>query len=72
VEYNCAFVKVDWLAALRVVGFVLVVSFGVGVNFRNPLTYKKQGLIPEKITKTLQTNKKQGILDKVHASNIIS
>jgi hypothetical protein len=36
VEYNCSFIKVDWLAAcieLRVVGSISVVSSGVGVEF---------------------------------------
>jgi hypothetical protein len=35
VEYNCALIKVDWLAAciaLRMVGAVVVVSSGVGVK----------------------------------------
>jgi hypothetical protein len=34
VKYNCSLIKVDWLAAciaLRAVGAVLVVFFGVGM-----------------------------------------
>jgi hypothetical protein len=58
--------KVVWLAvciALRVVGAVLVVFLGVGVNLHNPLANRKQRPIPEEIYHTLLTNKKQGNLN---------
>jgi hypothetical protein len=65
-EYNCSLQKVDWLAAciaLRVVSAVLVFSTRVGVNLHNPRANGKQGPIPEEISQTLLTNKKQGNLD---------
>jgi hypothetical protein len=49
--------------ALRVVGAVLVVSFGVGKKFAQSFSHGKQGLIPEEIYQTLLSNKKQGNLD---------
>jgi hypothetical protein len=48
-EYNCALVKVDGLAACiepRVVGAILVVSSGVSVKFAQSPANEKQGLIP--------------------------
>ncbi len=59
-------IKVDWLAAciaLRVVGAVYVFSPGVGVNLHNLPANGKQGLIPEEMSQTVLTNKKQGNLD---------
>jgi hypothetical protein len=61
VEYYCALIKVDWLAAcvaLRVVGAVYVVFV-----LHNPPANGKQGQIPEEISQTLLTNKNQGNLD---------
>ncbi len=63
--YNCSLIKVDWLAAciaLRVVGDVQYWSFtsgGVGVNLHNLLAYGKQGPLPEEMSQTPLTNKKQ-------------
>ena len=48
-EYNCALVKVDGLAACiepRVVGAILVVSSGVSVKFANTPDNRKQVLTP--------------------------
>jgi hypothetical protein len=53
VEYNYVLIKVDWLAAciaLRVVVVVLVVFLPAN---------GKQGTIPEEMSQTLLTNKKQ-------------
>jgi hypothetical protein len=63
------FVKVDWLAAcnaLRVVGAVLFVSFGVGVKFAQSSSQCRDdphSPIPVETCQTLLTNKKQGNLD---------
>jgi hypothetical protein len=46
-------------------------SSGVGVKFAQFSSQWEARLIPEKISQTLLTNKKQGNLDKVHAANII-
>jgi hypothetical protein len=70
-EYNCALIKVDWLAArdaLRVVGAALVVGVKI-CTILQPL--RKQGPIPEEMFQTLLTHKKQGNLDYVDAPNII-
>jgi hypothetical protein len=67
VEYNCSWIKVDWLdacIALELVGAVLVVFLRRWrKNLHNPPANGKQGPIPEKISQTLLINKKQGILD---------
>ncbi len=63
-EYNCSLIKVDWLAAciaLRMVGAVLVVSSGVGIKFAQSSSQWEAGPIPEEMSQTLLTNKKQGI-----------
>jgi hypothetical protein len=52
--------------ALRVVGIVLDVFLR-----HSPPANGKQGPIPEEMSQTLLTNKKQGNPDEVHASNII-
>jgi hypothetical protein len=60
--YLYTLIKVDWLAAciaLRVVGGVLVVFLR---SWRPPAN-GKQGLIPQEMSQTLLTNKKQGNLD---------
>jgi hypothetical protein len=67
VEYNCLLIEVDWLAAciaLRVVGAALVVFLRRWRKIcTNPSANSKQGPIPEEMSQTLQTNKKQGNLD---------
>jgi hypothetical protein len=72
VEYNFSLIKVDWLdacVAKRVVGSVLVILFRRWRKFCTIL--RKQGPIPEEISQILLTNKKQGNLDKVQATNIM-
>jgi hypothetical protein len=69
VEYYCALIKVDWLAAciaLRVVGAVFVIFLRRlrTILHSSPANGKQ-------LFQTLLTNKKQGNLDKVHAANII-
>ncbi len=63
-EYNRVLVKVDWLAAciaLRVVGALLVVFLR---HWRKICTILgKQGPVPEEMSQTLLTNKRQGNLD---------
>jgi hypothetical protein len=57
---------VDWLAACiaqKVVGAVLVVSSDVGVKFAKSFSHGKQVMIPEEMSQTPLTNKKQGNLD---------
>jgi hypothetical protein len=68
-------IKVDWLAAgafLRV-GDVLLVSFHLSLAYRlqNLPPNWKQKPVPEKISETLLTNKKQGQLRPWDATNII-
>jgi hypothetical protein len=69
VEYYCALIKVDWLAAcfaLRVVGAVFVIFLRRWRTIlHNSPANRKQ------MFQTLLTNKKQGNLDKVQAANII-
>jgi hypothetical protein len=76
VGYNRVLIKVDWLAAcivLRMVGAELVIYSGVGVKFaqsssqwepradtRKKSANRKPGSVPEEISQTLLTNKKQG------------
>jgi hypothetical protein len=43
----------------------------VAKKLQDPPAYGKQVLIPEEMSQTVLTNKKQENLDKVHASNII-
>jgi hypothetical protein len=43
---------------------------GVGVKFAHSPANEKQGLIPEEMSQTLLTNKKQGNLDYVQAADI--
>ncbi len=66
-KYNSALIKVDWLDAcivLRVVGAGLVIFLQ---RWRKICTILhangKQGLIPEEMSQTLLTNKKQGNVD---------
>jgi hypothetical protein len=62
VEYNCTLIKIDWLAAcieLKVVGAMLVVFLWRWSKIFTILQQKKQGLIPEEMSLTLLTNKKQ-------------
>ncbi len=64
-EYNCALIKVDCLAAciaLKVVGDVPYILFlpALAYNLLIPPAYGKQGPIPEELSQTQLTNKKQG------------
>jgi hypothetical protein len=67
VEYNCSLIKVDWLAAciaLKVVGAALVVflrRWRKICTIRQPMESK--GSLPEEMSQTLLTNKKQVNLD---------
>ncbi len=74
-EYNCVLIKVDWLAAciaLRVVvGAVLVVFLLRWHKISTTIQWKERQ-IPEEMSKTLLTNKKQGNLHAVHAAIIIN
>ncbi len=66
-EYNCALIKVDWLAAciaLRVIGTVFV-TLALAYNLHSSPANGKQGPIPEEMYQTLLTNKKQGNLKKL-------
>jgi hypothetical protein len=68
VEYNCTLLKVGWIAACiaqTVIGAVLVIFLQRCLN--SPRANGKQGPIPEEMSQTLLTNKKQGNLDKVYA-----
>ncbi len=61
------------LLVLHLEQLALYQSFSSGVAGKyNHLASGKQGPIPEEMSQTLLTNKKQGNLDKVHASNIIN
>jgi hypothetical protein len=65
VEYNCSLIKVDWLAAciaLRVVGAVCISRFPPAYLPDTPAK-GKQGPIPDEISQTLLTKKKQGNLE---------
>ncbi len=71
-EYNCALITVDWLAAcieLRVIGAVpvFVIFFR---HWRTICTVPQQGPIPEEMSQTLLTNEKEGNFDYLHATNI--
>jgi hypothetical protein len=64
---NCALIKVDLptaCIALRVVGIVLVGFLRRCEILHNPPANGKQGLIPEEMSQTLLTNKKQENTDK--------
>jgi hypothetical protein len=67
VEYDCALIKVDWLAsciALRVAGAVFVILLRRWRTIYKVLKPNgKQGPIPEEMFQTLVTNKKQGNLN---------
>jgi hypothetical protein len=67
VDFNCLLIKEDWLdacIALRVVGAVLVVFLQRWRKFfLQSSTNGKQRLIPEEMSQTLLTNKKQGTPD---------
>ncbi len=58
--------KVDWLAAgasSRVSGVLSIISkFSLPLAYRlqNPLANGKRGLVPEEMSQSLLTNKKQG------------
>ncbi len=45
--------------------------FGLCVKFAQSSSQWEKGLIPEEMSQTLLTNKKQGNLDQVHNDNII-
>ncbi len=66
-EYNCALIKVDWFAVC--IAVVIVVIGAVLVIFlRRWRTIAQsangtQGPIPEEMSQTFLTNKKQGNLD---------
>jgi hypothetical protein len=63
-EYICALIKVDWLAAciaLSVVGAIFVISVRRWLTICTVPANGKQG--PEEMSQTLLTNKKQGNLD---------
>ncbi len=66
-EYNCALIKVHWLAsciALGVVGAVFAIfPPTLAFNLHSPPANGKQGPIPEEMSQTLLTIKKQGNLD---------
>jgi hypothetical protein len=68
-------IKVDWLdacIALRVVGAVLVFFLQLWRKICTiPQPMGSKGRYLKKISQTLLTNKNQGNLDKVHATNII-
>ncbi len=53
-EYNCAKIKVDWLAACTVLHYqwlALYLPFSSGVNvFHNPLANGKHGPTPEEMS----------------------
>jgi hypothetical protein len=56
--------KVDWLDALRVHGWRCIGRFPPGLAYsHNPPANGKQRLIPEEMSQTLLTNKKQENLD---------
>jgi hypothetical protein len=62
VEYNCALIK--WIGLLLVL-LALYRSFssGVGVKFAQSSSQWEARPIPEEMSQTLLTNKKQGNLD---------
>jgi hypothetical protein len=67
VEHNCSLIKTDWFdacIALRVIDALLVVFLR---RWRKICTIHQpmeaQGPIPEEISQTMLTNKKQGNLD---------
>ncbi len=65
-EYNCALIKGDWLAAciaLKVVGAVFLFPPALAYNLHSPPANEKRELIPEEMSQTLLTNMKQGNLD---------
>jgi hypothetical protein len=47
-------------------------SSGVGVNLHNPPTNRKQGPIPEEISQTLLTNKKQETWTKYTPTTLLA
>jgi hypothetical protein len=67
VEFNCAWITVDWLAAciaLIVVGAVFVMYPGIGVQFAQSASQWEAGEpIPEEMSQNLLTNKNHGNLD---------
>jgi hypothetical protein len=66
VEYNCALIKVDWLAAciaLRVIGAVFFIFLRRWRTIAQPSSQWQAKPIPEKMSQTLLINKKQGNLD---------
>ncbi len=68
-DYNCALIKEDWLAAciaLRVVGALMVVFIR---RWSKIGTISATKPIYEEIFQTLLTNKKQVNLDLVHVAN---
>ncbi len=73
-EYNCALIKVNWLAnciALRVVGAVFVIfPPELAYNLLSPPANGRQEPIPEEMYQTLLT-KKRGNLDQVNATKTL-
>ncbi len=64
-EYNCALLKVGWLAArntLRVVGAVYHFPPALAYYLHNPPANGKQGPIPEEMSQSLLTIKNPGNL----------
>jgi hypothetical protein len=65
-EYNCALMKVDWLAACnaqRVVGTKFVIFLWYWHTICCSPANGKQGPIPDEMSQSLLSNKKQGNLD---------